>query len=66
MILFFVSTLDSFTGKVSNLLLPFGTKGAGVVRTPPPVSFTKGGTDFLRFGNNGGDKIFFLEKEGFG
>ena len=65
MILFFVSTLDSFTGKVSNLLLPFGTKEAGVVQNPP-LSFTKGGTDFLRFGNNGGDKIFFLEREGFG
>ena len=29
---------------------------------PPP--FIKGGTDFLKFDNKGGDETFFLEREG--
>ena len=31
---------------------------------PPPLLFTKGGIDFLKFCNKGGDEIFFLEREG--
>ena len=32
-----------------------------IVRTPSPY---KGGVDFLKFGNKGGDEIYFLEREG--
>ena len=35
-----------------------------IVQTPPPPHLTKGGIDFLKFGNKGGDEIFFLEREG--
>ena len=48
----------------------FGDKISGsfcpdIVQTPPhPPPFTKGGIDFLKFGNEGGDEIFFLEREG--
>ena len=31
-----------------------------IVQTPP---LQKGGIDFLKFGNKGGDEIFFLERE---
>ena len=32
---------------------------------PPPLTkWGGGGVDFLKFGNEGGDEIFFLEKEG--
>ena len=38
-----------------------------MVRTPPPPLMKDGrsgeGTDFLQFGNKGGDEIFFLESE---
>ena len=30
----------------------------------PSPPFTKGGIDFLKFGNKGGDEVFFLEREG--
>ena len=29
---------------------------------PPPLQ--RGGIEFLKFGNKGGDEIFFLEREG--
>ena len=42
-------------------------RNAYIVRTSPPP-FTKGeegeGIDFLKFGNKGEDKIFFLDREG--
>ena len=32
--------------------------------TPPPLHKGGGGINFLKFGNKGGDEIFFLEREG--
>ena len=43
------------------LVIPINILGTFIVRTPP---FTRGGIDILRFGNKGGGKIFFLEREG--
>ena len=38
--------------------------GVIIVQTlPPPPAFIKGGIDFLKFGNNGGDEIFVLGME---
>ena len=37
--------------------------GVIIVQTLPPPAFIKGGIDFLKFGNNGGDEIFVLERE---
>ena len=31
---------------------------------PPPLQRGRGGIDFLKFGDKGGDEIFFLEREG--
>ena len=39
-------------------VLIFGCISLLIVRTPRPP-FTKGGIDFLKFGNKGGDEIFF-------
>ena len=40
-------------------------KSTGIVRTPHPTPpLQRGWIDFLKFGNKGGDKIFFLERKG--
>ena len=39
-------------------------KRYGAIVKPPLHTFTKGWIDFLKFGNKGGDKIFFPEREG--
>ena len=45
----------------------FDDMDVDTVRTHPPPShppLQRGGIDFLKFGNKGGDKTFFLEREG--
>ena len=37
---------------------------SGIVRPLPPPPFLYRGIEFLKFGNKGGDKRFFLEREG--
>ena len=40
-------------------------KSASIVRSPHPTPLLqRGRIDFLKFGNKGGDKMFFLETEG--
>ena len=36
----------------------------GVLLFPNDITIWLGGIGFLKFGNKGGDKIFFLEREG--
>ena len=43
------------------LVILINILGTFIVRTPP---LQGGGIDILRFGNKGGGKIFFLEREG--
>ena len=53
--------LKYFAQAMTNFLL-----SSAIVWTPPSPILYKEGIDFLKFGNKGGDEIFFLERKGLG